>query len=44
MLAQAETPVVFALDKPISLGAGNGDGGEMEVKGQSILKVPQRRA
>jgi len=43
MLAQAEMLVVIVLNEKISLGAFQGDGGEMNVKGQSIHKVPQRR-
>ncbi len=42
MLAQAEMLVVIVLNEPISLGTPiKGDGEEMDVKGQSILKVPQ---
>ena len=40
MLAQTEMSVVFVLNEQISLGT-IGDGEEMEVKGQSICKVPQ---
>lgn len=42
MLAQAVMLVVIVLNQQISLGT-IGDGGEMNVKGQSILNVPQRR-
>lgn len=42
MLAQAVMPVVIALNEKISLGTF-GDGGEMNLKGHSIHKVPQRR-
>jgi hypothetical protein len=44
MLAQAVMLVVFVLNKQISSGAGNGDGGKRDLKGPSIPKVPQRRA
>ncbi len=43
MLAQAEMPVVFVLNEPISSGASNGDGGKKDVKGLITPKVPQRR-
>jgi len=41
MLAQAEMLVVFVLNETISLGTSNGDGEEMDVKGQSICNVQQ---
>lgn len=42
MLAQAEMLVVIVLNEQISLGIfQKDDGEEMDVKGQSILKVPQ---
>jgi len=43
MLARAVMPVVIVLNEKISSGTGDGDGGKMEVKGQSTLNVPQRR-
>jgi hypothetical protein len=43
MLAQAEMPVVFVLNEPISSGARNGDGGKRDFKGPSTPKVPQKR-
>jgi len=41
MLAQAAMPVVIALNEQLSLGTDPGDGGELDVKAQSIHKVPQ---
>ncbi len=42
MLAQAEMPVVIALNEKISLGISyRDDGEETDVKGLSICKVPQ---
>ena len=42
MLAQAEMLVVIVLNEKISLGTLlKGDGEEMDLKGQSIHKVPQ---
>lgn len=38
MLARTVMSVVFVLNEKISSGTGNGDGGEMDFKGQSILK------
>ncbi len=35
MLAQAVMLVVFVLNEPISSGAGDGDGGERDLKGPS---------
>lgn len=43
MLAQTVMSVVFALNEAISLGVRKDDGCEMDVKGQSSCKVPQRR-
>ena len=43
MLAQTVMSVVIVLNETISLGARNGDGGELDVKGHSSRKVPQRR-
>lgn len=40
MLAQTEMSVVIVLNEKISLGT-LGDGEEKNVKGLSILKVPQ---
>jgi hypothetical protein len=44
MLARAVMPVLIVLIQSIRSGTGNGDGGERDVKGPGILKVPQRRA
>ena len=41
MLAQAVMLVVIVLNEPISSGTGDGDGGEIDVKGETTLKVPQ---
>jgi len=43
MLAQTVMSVVIALNESISLGAQKGDGGELDLKGHSSHKVPQRR-
>jgi len=44
MLARAEMPVVIVLNEKLRSGTSNGDGGKRDLKGPSILKVPQRRA
>lgn len=43
MLARAVMPVVIVLVQSIRPGTRKGDGGERDLKGLSILKVPQRR-